>query len=180
LDKKILILAISSVIILGAFTSIQLADATIGLKEIFSGVPNFIIKTIPDCDCDPPTGWSPPSQFSVITDPDVNADSFISIMILNSEHAGCSVFRGNFEGAPLNENQFGVECIGNAVDDGAELRYMIVNPLNNIVGGLLLQPNDISLFLAYGIANSFWMAPLAIGVGAGVYLTRTKWKKKIE
>ena len=51
---------------------------------------------------------------------------------------------------------------------------------NNIIGGFLLQPDTTALFLAYGIANAVWMAPLAIGVGAGVYLTKTKLKKKVE
>ena len=48
---------------------------------------------------------------------------------------------------------------------------------NNIVGGFLLQPDNVALFLAYGIANAVWMAPLAIGIAAGVYLTKSKWKK---
>jgi len=48
---------------------------------------------------------------------------------------------------------------------------------NNIVGGFLLQPDNVALFLAYGIANAVWMAPLAIGIGAGVYLTKSKLKK---
>jgi len=45
------------------------------------------------------------------------------------------------------------------------------------IGGLLLQPDTTALFLAYGIANAVWMAPLAIGIGAGVYLTKSKWKR---
>jgi len=45
------------------------------------------------------------------------------------------------------------------------------------VGGVLIQPDTYTLLLAYGIANSVWMAPLAIGIGAGVYLTKSKWKR---
>ncbi len=48
---------------------------------------------------------------------------------------------------------------------------------NNIIGGMLIQPDNFALFLAYGIANAVWMAPLVIGIGAGVYLTKAKWKK---
>ena len=46
-----------------------------------------------------------------------------------------------------------------------------------MIGGMLLQPDAMTLALAYTIANSVWMAPLAIGIGAGVYLTKSKWKK---
>jgi len=53
----------------------------------------------------------------------------------------------------------------------------IVPSMGDAVGGFLLQPDDTALFLAYGIANSVWMAPLAIGIGAGIYLTKNKWKR---
>jgi len=46
-----------------------------------------------------------------------------------------------------------------------------------IIGGMLLQPDAMTLALAYGIANSVWMAPLVIGIGAGIYLTKSKWKR---
>jgi hypothetical protein len=55
----------------------------------------------------------------------------------------------------------------------------IVEFLNSIIGGMFLEPDSSALFLAYGIANAFWIAPLAIGVGAGVYLTKSKLKKKV-
>ena len=47
----------------------------------------------------------------------------------------------------------------------------------NTVGGMFLQPDATALLIGYAIANSIWMAPIAVGLGAGIYLTKTKWKK---
>ncbi len=56
--------------------------------------------------------------------------------------------------------------------------YTRTSPIEEItVGGTLIPIDSTSLLLAYGIANSIWMAPLAIGIGAGVYLTKSRWKK---
>jgi len=52
--------------------------------------------------------------------------------------------------------------------------------LTQMIGRMLIQPDAMTLALAYGITNSIWMAPLAIGIGAGVYLTKSKLKKKNE
>jgi len=51
------------------------------------------------------------------------------------------------------------------------------NGLSQMIGGMLLQPDAMTLALAYGIVNSIWMAPLAIGIGAGIYLTKNKLKR---
>jgi len=48
---------------------------------------------------------------------------------------------------------------------------------NNIIGGLLLEPDTTALFLAYGIANAIWIAPTMAGLAAGIYLTKNKWKR---
>jgi len=48
--------------------------------------------------------------------------------------------------------------------------------IQQMIGGMLLQPDATAIFLAYGIANAIWLAPLA-GIAAGVYLTRNKWKR---
>jgi len=93
------------------------------------GLPGFssIIKTIPDCNCNPRTGWSPPSSGNVVTDSDVTVDSFIAIMVKNSDESVCTVSKGSFASVPLNDNQFVVQC-AQLPGDGAELTYMIVNP----------------------------------------------------
>ena len=61
--------------------------------------------------------------------------------------------------------------------EGVVVCAKVVPGMGGVIGGMLLQPDDTALFLAYGIANAIWMAPIAIGVGAGVYLTKSKWKK---
>jgi len=54
----------------------------------------------------------------------------------------------------------------------------VPSPINDIsVGGILLQPDTTTLLLAYGIANLVWMAPTALGIGIGVYLMKSKWKR---
>jgi len=44
------------------------------------------------------------------------------------------------------------------------------------VGGELIPVDNVSLVLAYGLVNSWWMAPVGIGIGVGIYLV----KRKIE
>ena len=51
------------------------------------------------------------------------------------------------------------------------------NGVQQMIGGMLLQPDTMTLALAYTIANSIWIAPLAIGAGAGIYLTKNKLKR---
>ena len=40
----------------------------------------------------------------------------------------------------------------------------------------LIPVDNVSLILAYGLVNSWWMAPIGIGIGVGLYLV----KRKIE
>ena len=44
------------------------------------------------------------------------------------------------------------------------------------VGGLQLPTDTTALLLGYTILNSYWIAPMAIGIGVGIYLV----KRKIE
>lgn len=48
-----------------------------------------------------------------------------------------------------------------------------------LIGGSLVKPDNTSLLLAYTFVNSWWMLPIAIGIGAGVYLTKSRWNRKI-
>ena len=48
-------------------------------------------------------------------------------------------------------------------------------PLSMTVGGLAIQPDTVAILLAYGIMNSYWMLPTAIGIGVGVYLVKRKF-----
>lgn len=82
------------------------------------------------------------------------------------------------------ELQFEV-CVGEADDGGfvggcAGPKQLIVvtdaNPTVNHVGGMLLLPDTTALFLSYGIANAIWLVPTLAGIGAGIYLTKSKLK----
>ena len=44
--------------------------------------------------------------------------------------------------------------------------------VQQMIGGMLLQPDATAMFLAYGIANAIWLAPTLAGLGAGIYLTK--------
>ena len=95
----------------------------------YPGIGNIMIKTIEDCspNCESPNGWNPPTKLNIITDPDVKSDSFIAIMIQNTDKGGCTVFRGTFGGEPLKNDQFVVDCLDNR-NEGAKLTYLIINP----------------------------------------------------
>ena len=43
------------------------------------------------------------------------------------------------------------------------------------VGGELIPLDNVSLVLAYGLVNSWWMAPIGIGIGVGIYLVKRKF-----
>ncbi len=43
------------------------------------------------------------------------------------------------------------------------------------VGGEFIPVDNVSLVLAYSLVNSWWMAPIGIGIGVGVYLTRRRF-----
>ena len=43
------------------------------------------------------------------------------------------------------------------------------------VGGALIPIDTTSLLLAYGELNSWWMAPIVIGIGVGVYLVKRRF-----
>jgi len=76
---------------------------------------------------------------------------------------------------PVEENDIDTE-VGVGLDiEGYST--ICINGVQQMIGGMLLQPDAMTLALAYGIANSVWMAPLVIGIGAGIYLTKSKWKR---
>ena len=43
------------------------------------------------------------------------------------------------------------------------------------IGGELIPVDNVSLVLAYGLVNSWWMAPIGIGIGLGIYLVKRKF-----
>jgi len=44
-----------------------------------------------------------------------------------------------------------------------------------LVGGELIPVDNVSLVLAYGLVNSWWMAPIGIGIGVGIYLVKRRF-----
>ena len=50
-----------------------------------------------------------------------------------------------------------------------------LSPLSMAVGGFAIQPDTTALILAYGIMNSYWMLPTAVGIGLGIYLVKRKF-----
>ncbi len=43
------------------------------------------------------------------------------------------------------------------------------------VGGEFYPVDNVSLVLAYSLVNSWWMAPIGIGIGVGVYLVKRRF-----
>jgi len=43
------------------------------------------------------------------------------------------------------------------------------------IGGIQLETDTTALLLGYAILNSYWVAPIAIGVGLGIYLIKRKF-----
>ena len=49
-----------------------------------------------------------------------------------------------------------------------------VIPPSTAVGGEII-PLDTILVLGYSILNSYWMAPVVVGIGIGIYLVKRKF-----
>ena len=49
-------------------------------------------------------------------------------------------------------------------------------PSGMVVGGEFYPVDNVSLILAYGLVNSWWIAPIGIGIGVEVYLVKRKIK----
>ena len=45
------------------------------------------------------------------------------------------------------------------------------------VGGDWQATDTVALFIGYSVLNAYWLAPTLAGIGAGVYLTKSKWSK---
>jgi len=43
-----------------------------------------------------------------------------------------------------------------------------------VIGGLHLETDTTSLLLGYSVLNMYWIAPLVIGIGLGLYLVKRK------
>src|SRR3990172_10161200 len=121
MEKTIMITAIAVSFVVGIVVSPNMATAHLDLcaqpsvnseKSVWHAlcdletqietIPNIIINSIEDrneCeDMEDCSKWDPPnSKIAIITDNAVRSDSFIAIMIQNSDEGGCTVFRGTFD-----------------------------------------------------------------------------------
>jgi len=72
-------------------------------------------------------------------------------------------------------SQGGVEiCDGMDNDGDGEIDEGLNCPLQ-AVGGELIPLDTSALLLAYGMINSYWIAPTAIGIGVGIYLVKRRF-----
>ncbi len=46
------------------------------------------------------------------------------------------------------------------------------------VGGEWQATDTTALIIGYSVLNAYWLAPIAIGIGVGVYLTRNRWQRR--
>jgi hypothetical protein len=51
------------------------------------------------------------------------------------------------------------------------------SPLSSVVGGEWQGTDTVALFIGYSVLNAYWLAPTLAGIGAGIYLTKSKWKR---
>jgi len=51
------------------------------------------------------------------------------------------------------------------------------SPFASAVGGDWQGTDTVALFIGYSVLNAYWLAPTLAGLAAGIYLTRTKWKR---
>jgi hypothetical protein len=58
----------------------------------------------------------------------------------------------------------------------AKIAYTV--PSGMVVGGTFYPVDNVSLVLAYGLVNSWWMAPIGLGIGVGIYLTASRWNRR--
>ncbi len=46
------------------------------------------------------------------------------------------------------------------------------------VGGEWQATDTTALIIGYSVLNAYWLAPIGIGIGVGVYLTRNRWQRR--
>jgi len=87
------------------------------------------------------------------------------------------VFQGTLSGQYALGVQGANPCTGggggNLVQPN-ELVIGIASIIGGAVGGELIPVDNVSLVLAYSLVNSWWMTPIGIGIGVGIYLVKRK------
>jgi hypothetical protein len=70
----------------------------------------------------------------------------------------------------LGKSQFGFEIT-------TKIICFSPSPLASPVGGDWRGTDTVALFIGYSVLNAYWLAPTIAGLGAGIYLTKNKWKR---
>jgi len=56
---------------------------------------------------------------------------------------------------------------------------LCLSPSSMMTIGGEWQPTDTTaLIIGYSVLNAYWIAPIGIGIGVGVYLTRNRWQRR--
>ena len=60
------------------------------------------------------------------------------------------------------------------------MSIVCINPsvLTLAVGGEWQATDTTALIIGYSVLNMYWIAPIGIGIGVGVYLTRNRWQRR--
>jgi len=117
-----------------------------------------------------PNDPNPPPQWEVL-DSENNTPSFKFKSITSTSQP--SAIEGQYALATNFGGCFGGGG-GGLVRPGqsiAELTLII----GAAVGGELIPVDNVSLVLAYSVVNSWWMAPIVIGIGVGIYLVKRRF-----
>jgi len=137
---------------------------TEGQIQHWNGIEFFPLQTISG---DNLPDLRPQSSYQIIVQ--VNPNDIIDALALVVEKLNADGYTD--QGFPFTTDSI------NAAIDQVSYSTICINGVQQMIGGMLLQPDAMTLALAYTIANSIWMAPLAIGAGAGIYLTKNKLKR---
>ena len=49
------------------------------------------------------------------------------------------------------------------------------SPISNLVGGEWQATDTVALLIGYSVLNLYWLAPVGIGIGIGIYLVRRRF-----
>jgi len=195
LHKKILILAITVSFII---TSVPFAEASVGwngfLRDIgFGGTQVYEVSGVSVIPATETIGnvvklrcldgdWlSDGPPFSMTIDPSVDTTN----IVLTSD-AGVGIHETDPSKISFFSKLIGVDVtpILNGPLQLFDIPVTVTglcfspSPLSSVVGGEWQSSDTVALFIGYSVLNAYWLAPLAIGAGAGVYLTKSKLKKK--
>jgi len=71
-----------------------------------------------------------------------------------------------------------IQQIGQLYDITVTITILCFSPSTfQTVGGEWTPTDTTALIIGYSVLNAYWLAPIGIVIGLGVYLTRNRWKK---